>query len=83
MRPEGRTRVPAVVVDARNVPCPVPVLRAALAIRDLTAGETIEVVTTDRVAHVDIPAWASDMGHLILDTFEQDGEIHFIIEKSG
>jgi tRNA 2-thiouridine synthesizing protein A len=70
------------MVDARNVPCPVPVLRAALAIRDLASGEKIEVMATDQVAHVDIPAWASDMGHIVEDTFEQDGEIHFVIEKA-
>ncbi len=68
------------VVDARNVPCPVPVLRAALAIRELTVGEAIEVVATDRATLVDIPAWASDQGALIRDTFERDGEIHFVIE---
>jgi len=69
-------------VDARHVPCPVPILRVSRAMRDLEPGQSLELVTTDEGAHVDIPAWASDMGHTITETFERDGETHFVIVKA-
>jgi TusA-related sulfurtransferase len=75
-------RVADVNVNARNVPCPVPILRVSRAMRDLETGQTVELVTTDEGAHVDIPAWASDMGHSITEIFERDGELHFVIVKA-
>jgi TusA-related sulfurtransferase len=70
------------IVDARNLPCPMPILRVGEVMRDLDPGQTVELVTTDEGAHVDIPAWASDMGHSITETFERDGETHFVIVKA-
>lgn len=69
-------------VDARNVPCPVPILRVSRAMRDLSPGQSVELLTTDEGAHIDIPAWASDMGHSITETYERDGETHFVIVKA-
>lgn len=70
-----------ILVDARNELCSIPVLRAAAAIRDLPSGKQIELVATDEAANADVPAWASDMGHLLVETFEEGDELHFVIEK--
>ncbi len=72
----------AVRVDARNVQCPVPILKAVEAFRDIDDGETIELVTTDDGSLVDVPAWATDMGYLIEETFETGGATHFVIVKA-
>lgn len=70
-----------VTVDARNLQCPMPVLKISKAMKDLDAGQTAELIATDRGALSDIPAWSSDMGHSLKEQFEEGGEIHFIIEK--
>lgn len=69
-------------VDARNLQCPMPVLKVSQGITQIEAGQTLELVATDRGSLSDIPAWAKDMGHAIKEQFEQEGEFHFIIEKS-
>ena len=69
-------------VDARDLQCPMPVLKIASAMNEVSTGETIELIATDRGALSDIPAWARDMGHSLKEQFEQDGEFHFVVEKS-
>jgi TusA-related sulfurtransferase len=71
-----------VVVDARNLQCPMPVLKIAQAMKDLSPGQTVELVATDRGALSDIPAWTKDMGHSLKEEFEAQGEYHFIVEKA-
>lgn len=71
-----------VTVDARNLQCPMPVLKIAQAMNDLSTGQSVELIATDRGAVSDIPAWASDMGHSIKEQFETDSEYHFVVEKA-
>ena len=71
-----------VTVDARGLQCPMPVLKVSQAINGISSGQTLELIATDKGANSDIPAWAKDMGHALKETFEQDGELHFVIEKS-
>jgi len=52
------------LVDARNALCPIPILRAAEALRDAEEGASVELVTTDVLASVDVPAWVGDMENL-------------------
>ena len=68
------------VIDARNLPCPEPVIKVDREANGIGAGRTIEVIATDRGAIVDIPAWAMDRGYALAEEFEQDGEFHFIIK---
>ncbi|QGN57581.1 sulfurtransferase TusA family protein [Nostocoides sp. HKS02] len=48
---------PDVVVDARGLRCPLPVIRLAQSARDAVSGAVIEVLATDPAARADIPAW--------------------------
>ena len=69
------------IVDARNLQCPMPVLKISQGIAQIDSGQTLELVATDRGSLSDIPAWAKDVGHTIKEQFEQDGEFHFVVEK--
>ena len=71
-----------VMVDARNLQCPMPVLKIAQAMKDVSPGQSVELIATDRGSLSDIPAWASDMGHSVKEQFEADGEYHFVVEKA-
>ena len=70
-----------VVVDARGLQCPMPVIKVSQAVKTLDSGQTAEVIATDRGALSDIPAWAKDMGHALKEQFEADNEFHFIVQK--
>ena len=70
------------IVDARNLQCPMPVLKISQEIGQIESGQTLELVATDRGSLSDIPAWAKDLGHTLKEQFEQEGEFHFVVEKS-
>ena len=55
-----------VLVDARGLRCPLPVLRLARAARSLPAGTTLTVLATDPAADPDVRAWARLRGHAVL-----------------
>ena len=64
-RPDG---VPAVVVvDARGLRCPAPVLRAARAARAAPPGTLLTVWWTDPAARPDLAAWARMRGHALVE----------------
>jgi tRNA 2-thiouridine synthesizing protein A len=49
-------------LDVRGLRCPVPLLRARAALRDLPPGETLTVLATDPEAPIDLAALAADEG---------------------
>ena len=60
------------VLDARQLLCPLPVIRTQNRIAELSPGDTLEVQATDPGALHDIPAWCRVHGHEVLET-RQDG----------
>ena len=55
-----------VVVDARALRCPLPVIELAKAARRAAAGTTLMVLATDPAARYDVPAWARLRGHTLV-----------------
>ena len=70
------------IVDARGLQCPMPVIKVSQAVKGLESGQTVEVIASDRGALSDIPSWAKDMGHALKEQFEQENEFHFIVQKA-
>lgn len=62
-------------LDARNLLCPMPVIRTQNKIRTLADGDTLKVICTDPGALSDIPAWCRINGHSVLDTQKGDREL--------
>ncbi len=44
-------------------------------------GETLEVISDDRVILVDLPNWCRGAGHEYLGHFEMEREIHLFVKK--
>ena len=63
------------VLDARNLLCPLPVIRTQDRVVDMQAGEKLRVISTDHGVTNDIPAWCRINGHEVLSIDEQDNEI--------
>lgn len=66
-------------VDARNLLCPMPVIRAQNAIAASNPGDELRVVCTDPGAMHDIPAWCRVHGHSITSMEQHDREIVIVI----
>ena len=70
-------------LDARNLLCPQPVMRTSLKIRELAAGQVLQVIATDRGVREDIPAWCKAVGHEFIGFEEEGDEIRAYIRKIG
>ncbi len=62
-------------LDARNMLCPLPVIKTQDRAAELQAGDILEVVCTDPGALNDIPAWCRINGHEVIATEESDDEV--------
>ena len=61
-------------LDARNLLCPMPVIRTQNQVADLLPGDELEVLCTDPGALTDIPAWCRIEGHEVVESRERNGE---------
>jgi tRNA 2-thiouridine synthesizing protein A len=68
------TSVP-IRLDARHLLCPLPVIRTQDAIKKLTPGALITVISTDPGVKIDIPSWCRMNGHAVLEILEEDHDI--------
>ena len=62
-------------LDARNLLCPMPVIRTQDRMKALAEGDILEVVSTDPGALNDIPAWSRINGHSVIETRQQNNEV--------
>jgi tRNA 2-thiouridine synthesizing protein A len=69
------------VLDARGLLCPMPILKAAKAMRDLEPGQVLKLLSTDRGSLADVPAWAEDTGNELLASGKDDGAFAFHLRK--
>lgn len=61
-----------VEVDARGLACPLPLLRAKLALNDMPVGAVLKVLATDAGSQRDFRSFAKLAGHSLLhETAEQ------------
>src|SRR5690606_2107543 len=70
-------------LDAKGLGCPMPVVRTKKAIEELSAGEILEVVVTDRGSIADIPMWAKNTGHEYLELVEEGDVLKHYVRKGG
>lgn len=68
------------VLDARNLLCPLPVIRTQDAVQQLNAGDLLRVICTDPGALHDIPAWCRVHGHQIASVERKDREITVVVK---
>lgn len=69
-------------LDARGLRCPMPLLKLKQALHGMTAGEIIEVRTTDAGSVRDFQAFLRQAGHSLLDLQEEESEFFFRIQKA-
>ena len=69
-------------LDVRDQSCPLPIVRAAQAIKDLETGDLLEILATDRGALSDVPSWCITTGNELLEKGEENGEFRFLVRKA-
>lgn len=74
---------PDLGIDARNLLCPLPVLRLRKRMQPLEPGALVEIITTDPAAIVDVPHFCAESGHEVVSSTEAEGETTWHIRKAG
>lgn len=73
----------SVVLDVKGLNCPLPILRAKKAIKDVPQGDTLQVVATDPGSVKDFEAFCRQTGNELLGWNEASGVYTFNIKKTG
>ena len=69
-------------LDARNLNCPLPILRTKKALQDLDSGDTLEILATDSGSVRDLQAFCDQTGNELLSSHEDNGEFQFVVRKA-
>ncbi|WP_017379392.1 sulfurtransferase TusA family protein [Paenisporosarcina sp. TG-14] len=73
-----------VILDAKGLACPMPIVKTKKAMNALEAGQVLEVLATDKGSKADLKAWASSTGHQYLGTIEEGTVLkHYLRKSSG
>ena len=71
------------LLDARDLKCPMPVLKAQKAIKDVAAGGTLEVLATDPGSEEDFEAFCRVGRHHMLERSHAGGVYRFLIRRGA
>ncbi|MCM3271948.1 sulfurtransferase TusA family protein [Paenibacillus elgii] len=69
------------VVDAKGLACPMPIVKAKKGIDSLEPGQMMELQTTDKGSVKDFQAWVKQTNHELVETKEDNGVFTFIVKK--
>ncbi len=72
-----------VELDASGLNCPLPVLKAQKALKDLAAGEVLKVIASDPGSVEDFESFCQTTGHELLESEAEDGIFTFVIKKKA
>jgi len=69
-------------VDARGLECPMPITKSMQAIKKISFGQVLEILTTDPGSKKDIPIWAKVTKQELL-SFEKLGpeSFRFLVKR--
>ena len=70
------------VLDAKGLNCPLPILKAKKALKDVPAGGTLEILATDPGSVADFQAFCRTTGNELVEQTEEGGVWTYLIRKS-
>ena len=69
------------LLDARGLNCPLPILKAKTARKDVPPGGTLEILATDPGAVADFQAFCRTTGNELVEHSEEGGVYRFILRR--
>lgn len=68
-------------LDVCGLACPLPLLKARKALRDVEVGQTLEVLATDPGSWRDFAAFAEQSGHGLIAANETNGVFRYLLKR--
>jgi TusA-related sulfurtransferase len=69
-------------IDCVGLFCPVPILKARDALRQLRPGQVLEMTADDPAAEADMRRWAAHAGHELLEIDKDGAVFRFLVRKT-
>ncbi|GBG08154.1 hypothetical protein PAT3040_02722 [Paenibacillus agaridevorans] len=70
-----------IVIDAKGLACPMPIVKAKKGIDSIQTGQTMELHTTDKGSMNDFKAWVNQTKNELVEAREENGVFKFIVKK--
>ena len=70
-------------LDAKGLNCPLPILKARKALKEVSADGTLEILATDPGSVADFEAFCRQTGNELLEHSEDDGVYRFLIKHTA
>ena len=70
-------------LDAKGLNCPLPILKARKALKEVPAGGTLEILATDPGSVADFEAFCRQTGNEILEQSVDDKVYRFLIKHTA
>ncbi len=71
------------VLDVKGLNCPLPIIRAKKALKDMHTGSTLQVLATDPGAVKDFEAFCRATGNELLESKVEGKVYEFLIRRTG
>lgn len=69
-------------LDCKGLSCPMPIMKVAKAMRDLNAGDVLEMLGTDPGTKTDLPNWCEKTGNKLLEVADLEGGVtRMLVQK--
>lgn len=69
------------IVDAKGLACPLPLVKAKKGIDSLQTGQLMKLLTTDKGSMKDFQAWVNQTKHELVEAKEENGVFTFFVKK--
>lgn len=68
-------------LDCVGLYCPMPIVKTTEKIKEMQAGQVLEILADDRGIKTDMPAWCQSTGNEFLGIEEDDGEYRAYVRR--
>ena len=66
-------------LDCKGMVCPMPIVKTSKAIKEMSSGQNLEVLSTDKAFEADIQAWCKQTGNTLSSFSDDDGVFSALI----
>jgi tRNA 2-thiouridine synthesizing protein A len=69
-------------LDARFLACPMPIVKTAQLMKQMTSGQIVQVLATDAGAVKDFEAWSKSTGNELIESTMDGATFCFVLRKN-
>jgi tRNA 2-thiouridine synthesizing protein A len=82
MAVDPKLLIPDRQIDCIGLFCPMPIVKTREAIRDMTLGSLLAMLSDDPASDADMRSWSQITGHELVDISRQGGVYRFLVRKT-